>query len=603
MSIFPIESITSKFGVAIRGVIQVGAHSGGEVAELRRCGVERIHLIEANSELIPSLEELASNSGAGITISNVAISDENGFRDFHITSFSQSSSLRKLAGHKIIYPKIKEVRSVRVPTETLDANVAKCGLDLNLYNCLFIDVQGAELDVLRGAPATLNHIDMIVCEVNFAELYAGCAQIEDLDVHLFDAGFVRVATETPHHKSWGDAIYLKSPLVTDLSLLAMPKRHCITMPSLGSNGRLANQLFQYVFLALYGLRSGCELRVPDFKAAKLIDYPLQGRPCPDLPRLTVHSNGDVPLLLEALQPPRDVAFWGYFQQISSAYVKHSALVRRMLSPEPALKAALDRWWSEVRSKYDRVTGLHIRRGDYKPYEGGPWQMFSRVPTAWYARFLEERAKERARPGEKHAVFVSTDAPEEKCGFPGFDILQDAVPLPPGIDAAAAELFGLSLCDEALYCNSSWSFIAALLASPSQAAYIADFGGETFIPFHPWLPDQDLWFPFETSRAASKTHYRQSSPAQQEQRLLDGWRTEAELAAQLRKPVRFALNRKFNALTGTAFAKRIVELLASKRRKPGLLSLVARSKRRFALSTAIKESQGKSSCEEISAAYR
>jgi hypothetical protein len=55
----------------------------------------------------------------------------------------------------------------------------------------------------------LDAIEAINVEVNFAELFADCAQVEDIDNYLGDRGFDRVVTLTPYHPSWGDALYVR----------------------------------------------------------------------------------------------------------------------------------------------------------------------------------------------------------------------------------------------------------------------------------------------------------------------------------------------------------------------------------------------------------
>jgi FkbM family methyltransferase len=597
MSIFSISEITKQFGIDIRGIIQVGAHTGQEVSALVEQGIKRIHLIEANGDLIPALQALASSGNAAITVSNVAISDSNGYQDFHVTSFSQSSSLLPLADLRIVYPKIKEVACIEVRTETLDDNVrANCLAEG--YNGLFIDVQGAELHVLRGAQETLKLIDIIVCEVNFAELYAGCPQIEDLDLFLFDAGFVRVATKSPHHDTWGDAVYVRSSHVTNFALVAQPKRHQVSMQTLGTNGRFGNQLFQYMFLTLYALRSGCGPVFPRFEASSFFDVPFtMGGHC-ELPRMRVYSAGDSALLLEAIEPPRDVDFWGYFQHITKAHLAHRALIQRLLTPKPEIKAALDEWWVKVRQKYGHVTGVHIRRGDYQPYDVGAWSMFSQVPAEWYARFL------RSRNGtvQKPAIFISTDDPSVRSSFPEFEAVQDVIPPPPAIDERLIELFGLSFCDEALYCNSSWSFIAALLAAPTQIAHIVDFKDQTFVPFKPW-EERDFWAPFDRLRKREEVPFRSDDQTHQEQRVLDLWRTQAELTIQLRKPFRYAIKRKLNQWACAKFLKKMVQSLPFKKSKAFLLFQISRSERKWKLAKGLTGNSAKSTCGEISAAYR
>jgi hypothetical protein len=70
-------------------------------------------------------------------------------------------------------------------------------------------VQGAEALVLKGAEKTLRQTRAVFIEVNFAELYRGGAEIEDIDTLLEGAGFRRIATASAFHPTWGDAFYVR----------------------------------------------------------------------------------------------------------------------------------------------------------------------------------------------------------------------------------------------------------------------------------------------------------------------------------------------------------------------------------------------------------
>ena len=77
------------------------------------------------------------------------------------------------------------------------------------YNFLNIDVQGYELEVLKGATKTLENIDAMILEVNRDEVYENCPLIEDIDNFVGDIGFSRVA-EMWQSVSWGDALYARN---------------------------------------------------------------------------------------------------------------------------------------------------------------------------------------------------------------------------------------------------------------------------------------------------------------------------------------------------------------------------------------------------------
>ena len=90
--------------------------------------------------------------------------------------------------------------------DTLDAVID--AMQLRGFDTLVMDVQGFELEVLRGATTTLQGIERIRTEVNVQEVYAGCARIEDLDEFLTD--FARVETDLHGPEgAWGDAVYVR----------------------------------------------------------------------------------------------------------------------------------------------------------------------------------------------------------------------------------------------------------------------------------------------------------------------------------------------------------------------------------------------------------
>jgi FkbM family methyltransferase len=74
-----------------------------------------------------------------------------------------------------------------VPVVRLDDLVAQRGPRAPYL--LKVDVEGAELQVLQGAPLTLTETDVVLLEVSFFQLVPGGAQLADVVAWMRDAGF------------------------------------------------------------------------------------------------------------------------------------------------------------------------------------------------------------------------------------------------------------------------------------------------------------------------------------------------------------------------------------------------------------------------------
>ncbi len=198
--------------VALKGVIHIGAHEGAvELGTYRHFGLKPCLMIEANPLVFERLEKVCHGDPDFIPI-NKAILDRSGPVELHVTNFDQASSLLKLGTSREIYSWLFEDRSIRVEGTTIDELLKERQLDPEQFNVINIDIQGAELLAFRGAKETLKHIDLLIAEVSFENLYEGCAQVDEVDDYLAQFGLRREATVSREHLSWGDAVYVKFPL-------------------------------------------------------------------------------------------------------------------------------------------------------------------------------------------------------------------------------------------------------------------------------------------------------------------------------------------------------------------------------------------------------
>lgn len=205
-----LRAEAGRHGVVLagRGVLHVGAHEGRETPHYQALGMEPIVLVEANPAVYQRLVQGVGGQPGVMTVQR-AISDHAGQVELHLASFDQSSSLLPMDKHAEVYPDIRPAGTISVEASRLDDLVTELGLHPRQFALLHIDVQGAERLVLSGAEAVLGAVEAVSIEVNFAELYRSCAQIEVIEDLLGSHGFRRVALTSPYHPSWGDALYLR----------------------------------------------------------------------------------------------------------------------------------------------------------------------------------------------------------------------------------------------------------------------------------------------------------------------------------------------------------------------------------------------------------
>lgn len=212
--LIPFTQCIQVFGKPFKGVLHIGAHLGEEGIEYANNGVKYVVWIEGNKTLMRFLFEATRTLPIRQGYFCEVLSDTNNEKvEFNITNNSQSSSILPLGTHKIHYPNIHVVEKKEVNTVTFKEfykkNIIK--IDMDLIDLINLDVQGAELKVLKGFDDLLErfrNIKGIYSEINFEEVYQGASLVEEIDDYLKKYGFNRVLTKTTPY-GWGDAFYLR----------------------------------------------------------------------------------------------------------------------------------------------------------------------------------------------------------------------------------------------------------------------------------------------------------------------------------------------------------------------------------------------------------
>jgi len=201
------NEIVNKYGLP-KGIIHIGAHLMEERNDYISKDLYNTIWVEANPKVYSNIEFI-NNESSNERVFNFAISDEdNKLYEFNITNNGQSSSILKLDKHKIHHPQIHVSEVINVNSKRMNTLLSENNINVNDYDFLNIDIQGAELLALKGFGDLLNNIKYIYTEINTNTLYKDCALVSEIDEYLFKYGFKRVETLMTEFE-WGDALYIK----------------------------------------------------------------------------------------------------------------------------------------------------------------------------------------------------------------------------------------------------------------------------------------------------------------------------------------------------------------------------------------------------------
>lgn len=197
-----------KLGKEIKGVIHVGMHEAEEYSFYKELNIKNICFIEANRHLCDKIfNNKIINEDKQVKIIHAAIHEIAGLDvELSVTNNVQSSSLLKLKDHSKVYPHIVETEKIKMKTNTLDQVISILGEKEN-YNFLLLDIQGLELQAMKGL-SDWSSIDLVYTEVNYREMYEGCALEPEITSFLKNKGFEKIK-EVDTDCGWGDALYVR----------------------------------------------------------------------------------------------------------------------------------------------------------------------------------------------------------------------------------------------------------------------------------------------------------------------------------------------------------------------------------------------------------
>ena len=174
------------------GVIHIGAHQGEEIPWYL---LNNMAVVAFEPQPEP-YAALVARFGSVVECVNLALGEAAGDRDLYIPKWSfmdsdnsQSASFRELIPRRaadIGWP-ITTCRVITVPCTRLDTWAV--GRDMSRFDSIVMDIQGSELEVLRGCGELLSQIKFLVIECCEVPIYQGESSFQEISDFLAPLGF------------------------------------------------------------------------------------------------------------------------------------------------------------------------------------------------------------------------------------------------------------------------------------------------------------------------------------------------------------------------------------------------------------------------------
>jgi FkbM family methyltransferase len=184
-----IEHNDVPFESDVSTVIDVGAHHGQfALFAAERFPGAKIHCFEPLPAAKEHLERILAPA-LNAVVYPVAAASQGGSVDLHVSQLDDSSSLLPITErYTSAFVGTEEIGEARVDAARIDEILGP--EDIVRPALLKIDVQGYELEVLRGAEGVIANVDEILLEVSFMEFYAGQPLAGELISYLHGSGFL-----------------------------------------------------------------------------------------------------------------------------------------------------------------------------------------------------------------------------------------------------------------------------------------------------------------------------------------------------------------------------------------------------------------------------
>jgi len=192
ISIFQMFRALEGAGVAPRTILDGGANIGTfSRGAVKTFPDARVLAFEPLPDVAAALRD-AFRDSPQVEVIETALGNDDGTVEFFPDRWDQSSSaLAALPQMQESFPQTGQLDPIQVPLAKLDTLLADRQLESPVL--VKLDLQGFELEALKGAAQVLDRFDHILLEMGLVPLYEGQPDFHEIYSWLQDHGFPMVA--------------------------------------------------------------------------------------------------------------------------------------------------------------------------------------------------------------------------------------------------------------------------------------------------------------------------------------------------------------------------------------------------------------------------
>jgi FkbM family methyltransferase len=201
------------------GVFQVGASSGQEIKGFIAQGIKTGIFVEPLPDAYQKLKKATSSQPGYFPINGVCMDEAGKICNFYVSSSGgASSSALRPTGVLKAHPEVAfDSQPITLKSTTVDEIIADFKANghsdiIAQIDLLYLDTQGTELSVLKGADEFLKQVRYVFTEVSHGGLYENDVSYKELTEHLESRGF-SLAFLYMHKTRWGDALYVHNSVI------------------------------------------------------------------------------------------------------------------------------------------------------------------------------------------------------------------------------------------------------------------------------------------------------------------------------------------------------------------------------------------------------